>query len=111
MNRLERKLKKHIKLANKKLKENNRKVVVCKNCGQLFDREKEKGVVEFDMKTQDITFLCEKCNEKFTKEIEERDRIFKENCPKHYDCRLWCEPCKDKENCSYFKSLKENSND
>ena len=72
MTKIERNLKKHIKLVNKKLKENNRKVVVCKECGQLIDIEQEKAVVEYDMKTQDITFICENCNKKLTKEMEER---------------------------------------
>lgn len=106
MSKLEKQLKKYKKLVDKKLQENNRKVVVCKDCGQLIDREQEKVVVEYDMETQNITFICENCNEKFVKEMEERGRIFKENCPNHYDCSLWCEPCKDKETCSYFKSLK-----
>lgn len=108
MTKLDRKLKRYVKLVNKKLQQNNRKVVVCKDCGQLIDIEQEKAVVEYDMETQNITFLCESCNEKFVKEMEERDRIFKENCPKHYDCNLWCEPCKNKDTCSYFKSLRGN---
>ena len=105
MTKLERKLKKYKKLVDKKLQENNRKVVVCKDCGQLIDREQEKTVIEYDMVSQNITYLCESCNEKFIKEMEQRDKIFKENCPKHYDCRLWCENCGDKKNCSYFKSV------
>ena len=111
MNKLERKLKKYKKIVDKKLQENNRKVVVCKDCGQLIDIEQEKAVIEYDMVSQNITYLCESCNEKFVKEMEQRDKIFKENCPKHYDCKLWCETCKDKETCSYFKNVEVKSND
>lgn len=106
MFKLERKLKKHIKLVNRKLQENNRKIVVCKDCGQLIDIEQEKAVVEFDIETQNMTFICENCNKKIAKETEERERTFKENCPKHYDCSLWCSYCKDKHTCSYFEGVK-----
>ena len=72
MTKLERQLKKYKKLVDKKLQENNRKVVVCKDCGQLIDIEHEKAVVEYDMLSQNLTYLCERCNEKFIKEMEQR---------------------------------------
>lgn len=97
----ERDLNKTLKRMKKVLSKDKRKVVVCKDCGQLIDRENERCVVEFDISTQSATYICEKCNDKFTKELEERNRLFKQNCPKHEPCNLWCEACEDKETCSF----------
>lgn len=75
------------------------KHIYCHRCLREIDKSKETFYMDYDIQKKKYEYLCEKCNKFFEEQIEERDRNFKEKCPLHKSCCLWCSNCEAKENC------------
>lgn len=61
----QRRIKKLEKKYSKEAQNETRKVVVCKDCGNLFSIK--ETYIEFDLKTGEKEFQCQYCNNKESK--------------------------------------------